>query len=138
MKKLEEIPKKEIFKVPEGYFEELPAKIQARIESKNPAKETSFIFEYRLQYAIPVIALLAVGIYWFSISSQPRDVETLLASVETEDLVAYLNESDLTTEDLLEHVEFNSTDAEEIENEVYDLNFDELDVEFGDMDLENI
>ena len=137
MKKLENIPKKEIFKVPEGYFEGLPAKIQARIESANPARETSFVFRYKLQYALPVIALLAIGIYWFNISSQPKDVDALLASVQTEDLVAYLSESDLTTEDLLEHVEYNSTDLEEIESEVYELHLDAEGLD-GDIDLDNI
>ena len=35
MKKLEEIPKKEVFKVPEGYFENLPGIIQARVAQQN-------------------------------------------------------------------------------------------------------
>lgn len=139
MKKLEDIPKKVIFNVPDGYFESLPAKIQARIETGR-VKESSFVFRYKLQYALPVVALLVVGIYWFAESSQPRDVESLLASVQTEDLVAYLNESDITTDDLIEGVEFNSTDLEEIESEVYDLHFgdEELDIDLEDLDIENI
>src|SRR5687768_8464651 len=139
MKKLEDIPKKEIFNVPNGYFEGLPAKIQARIESKDPVREASFVFRYKLQYALPVIAMLAVGIYWFSAASQPQDVESLLASVQTEDLIAYLNESDITTEDLIQQGEFNSTDLEEIETEVYDLNLNEEELDdLGDLDIENI
>ena len=139
MKKLEDIPKKEIFKVPEGYFEGLPSRIQARIET-GPVKEPSFVFRYKLQYALPVVALLAVGIYWFGAASQPQDVESLLASVQTEDLVAYLNESDITTDDLIEGGEFNSTDLEEIESEVYDLQLgdEDLDIDLEDLDIENI
>lgn len=140
MKKLEDIPKKEIFQVPEGYFEGLPAKIQARIEAKKPFRERSFVFSYKLQYVLPAVALLAVGMYWFSVSSQPKDAESLLASVQTEDLIAYLNESDMTTEDLLEGVDYNSIDIEEIESEVYGLNLDTLEIEngFGELDLDNI
>ena len=139
MKKLEEIPKKEIFKVPDGYFEGLPAKIQARIETGG-VKEPSFVFRYKLQYALPFVALFAVGIYWFTVASQPQDVESLLASVQTEDLVAYLNESDITTDDLIEGGEFNSTDLEEIESEVYDLQLgdEDLDIDLEDLDIENI
>ena len=140
MKKLEDIPKNEIFNVPEGYFEGLPAKIQARIESKKPFRKRSFVFSYKLQYVLPVVALLAVGIYWFSVSGQPKDAESLVASVQTEDLIAYLNESDITTEDLLESVDYNSIDIEEIESEVYGLNLDTLEIEngFGELDLDNI
>ena len=39
MKKLEDIPKKEIFDVPDGYFEKLPGKIQARISGSVPFTE---------------------------------------------------------------------------------------------------
>jgi hypothetical protein len=140
MKKLEDIPKKEIFTVPEGYFETLPGKIQARISSGRPVRETSFVFRYKLQYVLPVIVLLAAGVYWFSASNQPRDVDGLLATVQTEDLVAYLNDSDITTEDLLENVAFDSEDLEEIESEVYELNMNdvELDKMLNDIDLENI
>ena len=135
--KLEDIPKKEIFRVPEGYFDGLPSKIQARIDAQETGHQESFVFRFKLQYALPLLTLLALGILWFSRYDQPKDAESLLASVETEDLIAYLNESEITTEDLLNHVEFNSLDLEEIETEVYELPLDsELDIE--ELDLDNI
>jgi hypothetical protein len=141
MKKLENIPKKEIFSVPEGYFDGLPAKIQARISAENPSPEPSFIVRYKLQYALPVIIIMAVGIFWITETRQPADVDTLLASVETADLVMYLdNDADITTDDLLENVQFDAMDLEAIESEVYELNIgsEELNDVFDEMDLENI
>lgn len=117
MKKLEDIPKKEIFNVPDGYFDALPGKIQARIAAKNSTRETSFIF----RYVLPVIALLFIGIYWYTNDRQPVDAESILASVQTEDMIVYLDDSGITTEDLLEHIDFNASDLEAIENEVYEL-----------------
>lgn len=126
MKKLENIPQKEIFSVPDGYFDTLPGKIQARISEETPAREQGFVFRYKLQYVLPVVVLLAAGIYWFTGSNQTNDPETLLASVQTEALMAYLSESDLTTEDILETIEFNTSDLDAIESEVYELNLDAL------------
>jgi hypothetical protein len=140
MKKLENIPKKEIFNVPDGYFEGLPARIQARISKENPVSEPSFIFRYKLQYALPVIALLALGIFWFTPKQQPADVDTLLASIETEDLVAFVGETDITNYDILESVEVNATDVTEIEGEVYELNLDveQFDGIMEELDLDNL
>ncbi|MBT1697756.1 hypothetical protein KK083_12765 [Fulvivirgaceae bacterium PWU4] len=131
MKKLENIPKKEIFSVPDGYFDTLPGKIQARISKETPAREQGFVFRYKLQYVLPVVVLLAAGIYWFASSNQTNDPETLLASVQTEALMAYLSESDLTTEDILETIDFNTSDLDAIESEVYELNLDALPLEDG-------
>jgi hypothetical protein len=140
MKKLEDIPKKEIFDVPDGYFEKLPGKIQARISRSVQSSERGFVFRYRLQYALPAIVFMAIGIYWFAMPAEPKDVDSLLASVQTEELVAYLGESDITTEDLLEHVEFNVSDLEEIESEAYAPTMDESPLEnvIDDIDLDTI
>jgi hypothetical protein len=140
MKNLENIPKKEIFSVPDGYFDSLPGKIQARISSEKPSEQPGFVFRYRLQYALPVMALLAIGIYWFSIEQNPGDAESILASIQTEELVSYLNSSELTTDDLLQDVEFSDDDIQDIESEVYELNLgtEDLDEVLGDFDSENI
>ena len=122
--KLEDLPKKPIFNVPEGYFEQLPGKIQARIETQK-SPERAFVFRYRLQYVVPVILLAMAAVLWFNRSQSPADVETILASIETEQLVAYLNDSELTTEDVLEEVDFNSDDIDDIETEVYQLQLED-------------
>ena len=140
MKKLEDIPKNDLFKVPEGYFETLPGRIQARVSNGSYQPERSFVFSYRLQYIVPVILIaITLGIFWYSGTDKHQDTEVLLSSVSTDDLVAYLSDSELTTEDLLENVEFNKMDLEEIEQEVYDQNIDGVESnDIIDLDLENI
>lgn len=127
MKKLEEIPKNEVFKVPEGYFENLPGIIQARVAEKN--KEIRPVFIYALRFALPAIVLFALGIFWYARQDQTLTPESILASIQTEDLVAYLNEADLTTEELLENVSLSDQDALEIEGAVYELEWNDAKVD---------
>lgn len=125
MKNLENIPKKNIFDVPDGYFDKLPSKIQARIGAKNPKVETKPYFRYALQYALPVVLLVVVAAI-FIFKPKNNSVEDMLASVSTEQLVAYLDEVDmnaLSTEELIESFEFDAETIEAIEQEVY-FNFD--------------
>lgn len=142
MKKLEDIPKKEIFNVPEGYFEKLPAAIQTRVAERSTTAQASIFVRYRLQYAIPVVLLMAFGIYWLNSPAEATDVNTLLASVNTEQMIAYLNESDISTEDLMEHLGTDEllpeSDAEEDTGDYLDPDTVELDHVFDDIDFENI
>ena len=131
MKKLEDIPKKDVFKVPEGYFENLPSVIQSRVT--NQKKERAFLpsFSYALRYALPVVLLGVVGYFWLIPNGQPVTAESILATIETEDLVAYLSETDLTTEELLESIQFDANDVDQLEDKIYDE-------ELSDEDLEGI
>ena len=130
MKKLEDIPKKDIFKVPGGYFENLPSVIQSRVTSQK--KERAFLpsFSYALRYALPVVILGTIGYFWFN-PAEPKTAESILATIETEDLVAYLNETDLTTEELLESIQLDANDVDQLEDKIYDE-------ELSDEDLEGI
>ena len=128
MGKLEDIPKKQFFQVPENYFDELPAQIQSRVAVSKTDRRIRPVFRYALQYALPL--LVVAVILFYNYSSGP-DVESILASVETADLINYIHESGITTEDLVENIDFNSAELEAIENEAYDL-------EFGDVENENL
>jgi len=136
MKKLEDIPKKQNFEVPEGYFEKLPGIIQSRVTQ--PHKERGWGLDYRfaLRFAVPVVILLAVGIFWYSRSQMDKNAENILASVQTEDLISYLSESDFTTDELLEDVQLNNEDAMDIEESVYELQFTDSEFEeiFNEID----
>lgn len=124
MKNLENIPKKNIFEVPDGYFDKLPSSIQARLESDSPKREPKPYFRYALQYALPVVLVVVAAIFIFKPKS--ASVEDLLATVSTEQLIAYLDEIDvntLTTDELIESFEFDAETIEAIEQEVY-FNFD--------------
>jgi len=134
MKKLEDIPKNHPFKVPDGYFEKLPGVIQARIAEQTHVRESKPYLRYALQYALPVL-ILGVAAVIYLMPGTPQNTESLLASVSTEELVAYLEESEISTEELLDQFELNAENIEAIEDEVYS-NFeglediDELDLDF--------
>ena len=119
MKKLEDIPKKEVFKVPDGYFENLPNTIQSRVASKKGEKAFLPGFTMALRYALPIVVLGVVGYLWLGPKPEQQTTESILATIETQDLVAYLNETDLTTEELLESVELDASDVDELESEIY-------------------
>ncbi len=124
MKKLEDIPKNHPFKVPDGYFDKLPGIIQARVTEQSDIKEAKPYFRYALQYALPVIVLAIVAVIYL-VPGTPQSVDTMLASVSTEELVAYLEQSEITAEELLESMDLNNENVEAIESELY-FSFEEL------------
>lgn len=129
MKKLEDIPKKEVFKVPDGYFDELPMIIQSRIAGQKTEKAFMPAFSYALRYALPVVILGVIGYFWLGPGSQPSSAESILATIETEDLVAYLNETDITTDELLEGVQLDANDVDQLEGEIYTNELNDEDFE---------
>jgi hypothetical protein len=136
MKKLEDIPKNHPFKVPEGYFDNLSGVIQSRITEKSGLKEAKPYFRYALQYALPVVVLAIVVVIYF-IPGRSQDVDTMLASVSTEELVAYLEESEITTEELIDQMDLDTESVEAIEGEIF-LNFDDMENLELDLELDNI
>jgi hypothetical protein len=129
MKKLENIPKKQNFEVPDRYFEKLPGIIQSRVAQQH--KETSWGLDRRfaLRFAVPFVIFLTAGLFWYNHSQMDKSAENILASVQTEDLITYLSESDFTTDELLEDVQFNNQDAMDIEESVYELQFTDAEFE---------
>ena|SRR5689334_6045936 len=136
MKKLDDIPKKHPFNVPDDYFETLPGKIQARVQGES--RERAPVFGRVMRYAMAVIVVAAVAVFWFNIPGQRSgdSPEDILASLETADLIAYLNEGDITTDELLDDVHLDSEDANEIEGAVFslELNDSELNALVNEID----
>lgn len=137
MKKLENIPKNNIFEVPDGYFNKLPLKIQARIEAKNPMPEQQPWLRYSLRYALPMFVFALTLIFIFK--PKVDATEKILASVSTEELVAYLEVNSFSTDELLDQYDFDDASAEAIIQEVYfniDFIIDDVDgmndLELGD------
>jgi len=135
MKKLENIPKNNIFEVPEGYFDKLPLQIQARIGAKNPIPEQQPWLRYSLRYALPMFVFALAAIFIF----KPKidKTEKILASVSTEELVAYLEVNSFSTDELLDQYDFDEASVEAIEQEVYfnfDLTMDDVDA-LNDLEL---
>ena len=118
MKKLEDIPKSDIFKVPDGYFDALPSIIQARVTKKE--KEWLPVFRLSLKYALPVV-VVAFGLFWFlNNGNGATTTEELLASISSDDLIEYIQDADISTEDLLESIDYTQINADSLE--LYDSN----------------
>ncbi len=114
--KLEDIPKKNIFDVPEGYFEKLPGMIQARTASARASVATSWAGVFK--YALPVVAVVLVSIWWWGRAD--GSVEEQLGNIETTDLVAYLEGAEMEAEELVEGVTWTEVDSNELEEAVYE------------------
>jgi hypothetical protein len=129
MKKLEDIPKKEVFKVPDGYFEKLPAIIQSRVTEHRAEKSWWLTHRFSLRLAMPILIVLAGVIFWLNRAQTELNAENILASVQTEDLIAYLSEADLTTEELIENIELNAEEVSNIEESVYEFQLNDTEIE---------
>jgi hypothetical protein len=140
MKKLENIPKKDFFSPPDGYFDSLPGRVQVRLE-KSTIHRSRPAFRYALQYALPMVALVAFGIFWYNQKQGEPTAETLLASVESEALVNYLAEVELSSYDeLAEEVALDELDANALEQAVYDQQWEEENIDdlINEIDITNL
>ena len=130
MKKLEDIPKKTIFEVPDGYFDRLPGVIQSRIAEKNPERERSSYFALSLRYALPAIMLIAASIFlyqnYYNNNNSLADAASMLATVDSQDLIDYLDEDEVSMEDILEDVNTNEINPDELN--IMELNFSDTDL----------
>lgn len=116
MKKLDDIPKKNIYEVPDGYFDQLALKIQARTEVISPTRSVNR-WAFALRYALPVI-IVAVALVFIFRPKSVQNTEQLLATIPSEHLVAYLDDSDISVQDLLEIVNFDEADADSLNTQV--------------------
>ncbi len=119
--KLSDIPKNQVFKVPEGYFDRLPGIIQARTAPPYPRLPLLLPI---LRYAIPVLAIGIVAWALFQPGSD-RTPEEILATVHTEELIEYLNDTDISLHDILNNLEPEGLPADAIEQEVFDSFIDQ-------------
>ena len=122
--KLEDIEKRNIHTVPEGYFEQLSRVIQTKATESQVVKgqRTALNWKVALRYAIPAVFLISLSIYLFI---QERSIENpspdkLLAEVSTAEIIDYLADSDISTEDILENIDFSKVDFE-FDQEVTDI-----------------
>jgi hypothetical protein len=102
MKNLDDIEKKNAFKVPDNYFEDLEKNISERIKTENPAKKISpfQIFKPYIYMAASVI-ILGYGLKTvLSITVDkpvpPSKTQTEEVVYEVEDLISEISSDDIT------------------------------------------
>jgi len=126
--KLDDIEKKSGYKVPEGYFEELPLKIQQRIQSESTQSKTLKVPSWSLAMAASVVIILTSVFLLFQ--GKDNAAEELLAEVPEEDLIAYLDQFEMDEYDLASAF---PEDTEELEFEDIEM-LDEVDLEDESID----
>ena len=139
-KKLDDIKKKPQFEVPDGYFEDLPMRIQQRIEGEKPVQRTAMLPSWALAMAAAMVVV--IGFVFFSSNNQ-NNVDQLLADVSEDDLVAYIEALDLDTYDLaatfpeatneLEFEDLEMMDGLELDDQPIDEILLEYNVELDDI-----
>jgi hypothetical protein len=136
MKKLEDIPKKSVFKVPDGYFDQLPTVIQARM-AEGKRSPLSGVFGFSLKYALPVIVLVVAGVFWFR---PDPSIERQLNDIDAEQIALYLDDSysgeiNVGTED--SQAGWTEEELNELEDDVYSNMEDGNEIEdiLDDIDL---
>jgi hypothetical protein len=107
--KLDDLPKKNIYQVPDRYFDQLPGVVMARVREKEAAYHPVAIFNFLrqplLRGALAGLAIVFSFIVIFTINSDQSNPsagnELLLSSISEKDAVDYLMTSDqLETQDL--------------------------------------
>ncbi len=93
------------YKVPDGYFEGLTSKIQERIkEEEQVAPERVWV--PRLAWATPILVIAISIIYLMNAGgNEPESVEDMLASISNEELIEYLDMTDVPTDEILASVD---------------------------------
>lgn len=116
--KLKGLKDKQLFTVPDGYFDRLPERVQARITTSE--KRMVFKFPVALKFAFPVVLLTIVVVFWMQNNgiNKTQDVHQLLSEIPTDDILDYLEDSDLSLADIIDGI-----DGEEsvFENHMYEL-----------------
>ncbi|WP_424964179.1 hypothetical protein [Ekhidna sp.] len=107
--KLDDIDKKEVFKVPEGYFEGLPMRIQKRVDSEKPVTRQQFTPKWGLALAASIALVVTFVFVLYNNGPSPED---MLAEISQDELVAYL--------ELMELDEYEIASAFDEDMEIFD------------------
>ena len=125
-----DLKKENIFKVPEGYFDDLPMRIQSRIEKPKSIWEHSTL-SFSLKYALPTIAIVLIAYFAFLRSPSIPEYEDILSGISTEEIVDYLAYSDITTDELLDNFDLEMLSMEITDSD--DIFFEDEDIDDQDL-----
>ena len=111
--KLDELPKKQLYSVPDNYFNELPSVIQASVVKPEHNRTPSVFWSASLRYALPALALIMMLVYFgVRINDNDIDVQAMLEDIPTEELVLFITESEITTDELLSLIDIKELDVD--------------------------
>ncbi|MDX5438131.1 MAG: hypothetical protein LPK03_13095 [Pontibacter sp.] len=136
--KLSDIPKRQPYQVPDGYFERLPMQMMEHVaaDEQKPAWQQLWWRPLRLAVAPLVLLLMFVGVYFLNTPEQPEAQLVNLASVSDTDIVDYL--STYATLETTDFAELNTLQEQELPAEFLNVSATEAEAELEYYRLDNI
>lgn len=137
--KLEDLPKRTIYQVPDGYFDKLPTIVMARVASGNTATESKWItpllYSYRAVFASLLLLIGFVGTFYLSQNQQQNSTVAILPAFSSNDIIEYVsNRAEINSGDL---AELTLTDTD-ISHEFYNVTTEEILQVVDDEQLEEV
>ena len=123
---LENIPNRNFQQVPDRYFEQLPSMIQAKIENESKKRTPVFTIGFNWQTAAiaAAITLLLVFSGVFKSDNSSQSVEDMLAEIGVEDIIEYLDYSEITAREIVAELDLDENDIDDfLENDIQLLLF---------------
>lgn len=115
----DKLPRRNIFIVPDNYFDSLESEIRKKI-SKPDNSPHAFSFSTRFRLALVASVIVSSTIFFLLPNETSSDPEALLAEVSDEELSRYLEENTLPeSDDILYYSEYN-------ENEILAIDLDDI------------
>jgi hypothetical protein len=134
---LEKLPKENVFKVPNNYFENLSTKIASRVSEENnviPLRKWSP--KYTLLAVAASSAIAIMGFFWVN-SQQNTNDNIALSGVSQQEIVNYLIQENMSQSEVTEH--FDNANSLKIKDTDLLENLKVSDKEIlQSVDLENI
>lgn len=106
--RLEDLERRQVFnKPPEGYFDRLPGIIQAKTahQASNGGRQLVWSRALKLVPVAALLVLLALYSGIFQGDDTEPGFEALLTEVSSEDIILYLEDLDISNEEILEEVD---------------------------------
>ena len=112
--RLEDINKRQVFtKPPDGYFDKLPGIIQA--QTANKPSERPLLYWVRAMKLVPAVAAIVLIVLYSGLLNYDQSVpglDEVLSEVTSEDIIKYLENMELTNEEILEEVDLMALSLE--------------------------
>lgn len=139
---LEKLDKKQVFSVPNNYFESLPSIIQNKAIGST-RKKLYWQRSGALKIALPLVLIVLIAGFWaYKLQSvnvnSDANIAAMLDEVSSTELVAYIEETDMTTDEILSIVSFDNEQLNDLTYGIDDLSDEDLDVIIDDINLDDI
>jgi hypothetical protein len=134
--RVDELEKKNVFWVPDRYFDRLPSQIQARMSGRNQAAPFSFGWLVRVG-AFASVVLLVLSL-WFFTGKPDTSPEAQLAQVSPEEIATYLQDSEVTSRELIEMISQTTATTDENLFQPSDLTENDLIEELSNQEVDDL